>query len=61
MMPHQHNPKYQKIVNGKVEVISRDSFEKLLRKWFKAHGISHMQCWKVRPKGDFGELITASF
>eukprot|EP00439_Symbiodinium_sp_Y106_P062283 s588_g9.t1 len=46
MMPHQHNPKYQKIVNGKVEVISRDSFEKLLRKWFKAHGISHMQCWK---------------
>ncbi|CAE7588780.1 unnamed protein product [Symbiodinium sp. KB8] len=59
-MPHQQNPKYQKIVNGKVELISRDRFEKLLKKWFKAHGISHIQCWKVRPNGDFGELVTAS-
>eukprot|EP00438_Fugacium_kawagutii_P005230 Skav208687 [mRNA] locus=scaffold6485:20221:20874:+ [translate_table: standard] len=51
-MPHRQpmrngQPRYEKLVNGKVQRISWDEFEKLLTKWFRAHGISHMDCREI--------------
>eukprot|EP00435_Cladocopium_sp_Y103_P051783 s749_g16.t1 len=46
MIHSRPNPKLQKIVDGKAREVSREKFEGLLRKWFEAHGISHLQCRK---------------
>eukprot|EP00438_Fugacium_kawagutii_P007222 Skav218011 [mRNA] locus=scaffold2344:170347:170835:- [translate_table: standard] len=52
MMPFRQ-PIYEKQnCNGKVQKVSADEFEKLLSKWFKAHGISHLQCHQIQFDGE---------
>lgn len=52
---HSQPPKLQKMVDGKAREVSREKFQRLLSKWFKAHGISHLQCRKVRRNGELGK------
>lgn len=46
----KQNPRCEKIVDGKSQIVSPEEFEKLLRKWFRAHGISTLQCTEIKSK-----------
>ena len=35
--------KYEKLVNGKAQQVSEEKFQRLVAKWFKAHGISELE------------------
>ena len=46
----KQNPRCEKIVDGKSQIVSPEEFEKLLRKWFQAHGTSTLQCTEIKSK-----------